>query len=105
MTWTQQRQLVKALSARVQEKKRDAVRVHGNLKAWTTNYLGSPETLAWMFALGSFWAAGRSPETVSSAKRRSLVATINTSLLAWQLVNRQVKLIQPGKDNSAETLQ
>jgi hypothetical protein len=58
-----------------------------------------------MFAFGSFWTDGRSPATESSANRRSLVATINTSKLAWQLVNRQVKLIQPGKDNSAETLQ
>jgi hypothetical protein len=67
-----------------------------------TGYLGSVETLAWLFAMGSFWAAGRSTAAESSTTRRSLVATINTTLLAWQLINRQVTLAQPAPDPASE---
>jgi hypothetical protein len=95
MTWAKQRQLVKMLSDRAQEKRRQARHVRGNMKAWMSSYLGNLETLAWIFAMGSFWAAGRSPAKENSAARRSMMAAINTSLLAWQLVNRQVNIPQP----------
>jgi hypothetical protein len=102
VTWAQQRQLVRSLSDRAQDKRREARRVRSNLKGWTTNYLGSAETLVWLFAAGSFWAAGRSSTTESSAARRSMMAVINTSLLAWQLVHRQFELAQPTVNHPPE---
>jgi hypothetical protein len=102
MTWAQQRQRVKSLSDRAQDKKRDARRVRGKLKGWMAGYLGRFETLAWVFAMGSLWAAGRSSASESSATRRSLIAGINTALLAWQLVSRQVVLAQPAADHPPE---
>lgn len=95
MTWTQQRQLVNSLSSRAQEKRLEARHVGGNLKGCMASYLGSVETLVWLFAAGSFWAAGRSTAVASSGTRRSMIAAINTSLLAWQLVHRQIELAQP----------
>jgi hypothetical protein len=95
MSWAQQRQHVNSLSEQALGKIRDARRVRDELKSWTSSYLGSLETLAWVFAIGSFWAAGRSTPVESSATRRSLIAVVNTSLLAWQLVNRQVELARP----------
>lgn len=102
MTWMQQRQLVNLLSDRAQGNTRDARRLRGKLKNRLSSYLGSPETLAWMFAIGSFWAAGGSSATKSSARRRSLFAAINTTLLAWQLVSRQVVAAQPAADQLSE---
>jgi hypothetical protein len=102
MTWTQQRQLVKSLSGRVVEKKRDARRAHDDMKGWMSSYLGSLETLTWLFAVGSFLAAGRSSTAESGATRRALVAAINTSLFAWQLVNRQVVIARPSADQPSE---
>ena len=98
MTWAQQRQLVKSLSDGVQDKKTEARRVRGNLRGWMSSYLGSIETLAWAFAMGSLWAAGHSPPAEVGAARRSLISVVNTSLLAWQLVNRQVELAQPAAE-------
>jgi hypothetical protein len=102
MTWLQQRRLVDSLSEQAQDKKRDAGRVRDKLKGWMTGYLGRLETLAWVFAMGSFWAAGRSSAAESSAKRRSLIATVNTTLLAWQLINRQIELAQPTAAHPSE---
>ena len=98
MTWAQQRQLVKSLSEGVQDKKAEARRVRGYLTGWMRSYLGSLEALAWVFAMGSLWAAGRSPPAEVGAKRRSLMSVVNTSLLAWQLVNRQMELVQSAAD-------
>jgi hypothetical protein len=95
MSWAQQRRHVNSLSDRALGKIRDARRVRDELNGWMTSYLGSLETLAWVFALGSFWAAGRSTPVESSSTRRSLIAVVNTSLLAWQLVNRQIELAHP----------
>ena len=102
MTWTQQHQLVNSLADRALEKKHAARRIRGNLKAWTTNYLSSPETLAWIFASGCWWAAGRSSAQESGSKGRSMVAAINSSWLVWQLANRQFKMIPPRTDTPAE---
>ncbi len=102
MTWTKQRQLVSSLADRAQEQKREARRVRSNLKGWLASYLGSPETLVWLFAAGSFWGAGGSATAAKSGKRRSMMAVINTSLLAWQLVNRELKLADPATSNSSE---
>ena len=98
MTWAQQRRLVNSLSDRADEKKREARRVRGSLRGWMSSHLGSIETLAWVFAMGSLWAVGRSPPGEVGATRRSLVSVVNTSLLAWQLVNRQLGLTQPAAD-------
>lgn len=95
MTWTQQRQLVNSLSGRAQDKRREARRVGGNLKGWVSGYLGNVETLVWLFAAGSFWAAGRSSTAAGSATRRSVMSAVNTSLLAWQLVHRQLNFARP----------
>ncbi len=103
MTWTQQRQLVNSLSGQAQDRRREARLFRGKLKGWMTNYLGSVETLAWLFATGTFWAAGRSSAGASGGTRRSIVSVVNTSLLAWQLVNRQFDLDGPiAGDSSAE---
>jgi hypothetical protein len=102
MTWTQQRQLVNSLSDRAQDKKRDARRLRGKLKGWMSSYFGRPETLAWTFAMGSFWAAAGSSAAKSGATGRSLIAAINTGLLAWQLVHRQVILAQPAANQPSE---
>ncbi|MGB5246624.1 MAG: hypothetical protein WBM54_05075 [Woeseia sp.] len=102
MSWSQQRQLVKSLADQAQDKKREASRVRGNLHNWVASYLGNVETLAWVFAMGTFFAAGRSPAAKSSATRRSMIAAVNTSLLAWQLVNRKVTLAQPAADQPSE---
>jgi hypothetical protein len=101
MSWAQQRQHVNSLSDQALGKIRDARRVRDELNGWMTSYLGSLETLAWVFATGSLWAAGRSTAVESSATRRSLIAVVNTSLLAWQLVNRQVELAHPSADHAA----
>jgi hypothetical protein len=98
VTWTEQRRLVNLLSDRATGKRREAGRVGENLKAWMTSYIGSVETLVWLFAAGSFWGAGRSPVGKSSAARRSMIAAFNTSLLAWQLVHRQLELTRPKAD-------
>ena len=102
MTWTQQRQLVKSLSDQAQHKKRDAARIQSNLNEWMKSYLGSVETLVWLFAAGSFWAAGRSSVAASGATGRSMVSVINTSLLAWQLANRQIELAPPIAGDTSE---
>jgi hypothetical protein len=102
MTWAQQRQLVKSLSDRAQDKRREARHVRDNLTVWMTSSLGSLETLAWVFAMGSFWAAGRSTAAANGGERRSLIAAVNTSLLAWQLVNRQVVLAHPAADRPSK---
>jgi hypothetical protein len=83
-------------------KRREARRDRDNLKAWMASYLGSVETLAWLFAAGSFWAAGRSSAVESSTTLRSMIAAINTSFLAWQLVHRELKLAQPISGNPSE---
>lgn len=95
MTWAQQRQLVNSLSDGAEEKRREARRVRGNLRGWMSSYLGSIDTLAWVFAMGSLWAAGNLPPAKVGATRRTLISVLNTSLLAWQLVIRQMKLTQP----------
>lgn len=105
MTWTQQRQRVDLLSDRAQAKRREARRVRSNLKGWMTSYLGSVETLAWLFAAGTFWAVGRSSAVESSATRRSIFAALNTSLLVWQLVNRRVKFARPVTGNRSQNQQ
>jgi hypothetical protein len=92
MTWTQQRRLVNSLSGRAQEKKRETRRLRASLKVWTSSCLGSPEAIVWLFAAGAWWGAGRSGTREKGSKRRSTIAAINTSLLAWQLVNRELKL-------------
>lgn len=102
MTWTQQRQLVKSLSDRAQNKRRKARHIRGNLKAWMTSYLGSVETVVWLFAAGSFWAAGRSSPVESGSARRSIMAVIHTSFLAWQLVHRQLEIALPAAGNPPE---
>jgi hypothetical protein len=101
VTWTQQRQLVDSLSGQALEQKHAVRRIRGNLKAWTTNYLASPETLAWIFASGCLWASGRSPTQESGSKGRSMVAVINSSWLVWQLANRQFKLLPLRTDTPA----
>ena len=105
MTWAQQRRLVNSLSDGVEEKKREVRRVRGNLRGWMSSYLGSIETLAWAFAMGSLWAVGHSPPGEVGATRRSLVSVVNTSLLAWQLVNRQLGLTQPAVDPPSDDQQ
>jgi len=95
VTWTKQRRLVNSLSDRAQDKRREARRARETLHGWMNSYLGSAEALAWLFAIGAFAAAGRSTAAESSAARRLTMAAINTSLLAWQLVNRQLKFAQP----------
>lgn len=102
MTWTQQKQLVEMLSARASEKKRQARRARGNLKLWLGSTLGSLDTLAWTFAIGAWWAAGRTSAPETTAIRRSVVAAFNAVWLAWQFINRQVKLAQPNADNAVE---
>ena len=102
MTWAQQRQLVKSLSDGVQDKKAEARRVRGYLKGWMRRYPGSLEALAWVFATGSLWAVVRSPPAEVGAKRRSLISAVNTSLLAWQLANRQMELVQSAADQPSD---
>lgn len=102
MKWTQQRRLVDLLSDRAQDKRREARRIRANLHGWTTSYLGSVETLVWLFAAGSFWASGRSSAAESSTTRGSMIAAINTSFLAWQLIHRQLKFAQPTADHPSE---
>lgn len=101
MTWTQQRKLVKSLADQAQAKRCEARRVRGDLKGWLTGYLGSLETMAWMFAMGSYWAAGRSSTTNSGATPRSLLGFINSSLFAWQFLHRQIVVAQPAADHSS----
>ena len=102
MTWTQQRQRVNSLSNRAQEKRREARRFRGNLKGWMSSYLGSVETLAWLFAAGSFWAAGRSSVVAGGIARRSVVTAVNTSVLAWHMLHRQLKFVQSVVGNPAD---
>ncbi len=92
MTWTAQRRLVNLLSEQAHDQKREAKRVRNALHEWMSSYLGSREALVWLFAIGALSAAGRSSAADSSSARRLLIAAINTSLLAWQLVNRQFVL-------------
>jgi hypothetical protein len=102
MTWTQQKQFVEMLSARASEKRRQARHARGNLKLWLASSLGSLDTLAWTFAVGAWWAAGRSSTPQTVARRRSMIAAINSFWLAWELVHRRVKLAQPKADYPAE---
>jgi hypothetical protein len=99
MTWTQQKQFVDMLSARASEKKREARHARGKLKLWLRSSVGSIDTLAWTFAVGAWWAAGRTSTPGTAARRRSMIAAINTFWLTWELVHRQVKLVQPRADN------
>jgi hypothetical protein len=102
MTWTQQKQLVEMLSERASDKKRQARRARGNLKLWLGSSLGGLDTLAWTFAIGAWWAAGRRSGPKTTAIRRSVVAGFNAVWLAWQFINRQVKLVQPNVENAVE---
>lgn len=102
MTWTRQRQLVKSLSHRALQKKRAARRCRAGLTERLSSYLGSPEVLAWMFAAGTWWAAGSSASREKGGKRRSAMAAINTSLLAWQLINREFSMPSTTADKALE---
>ncbi len=101
MTWTQQKQFVDMLSARASEKKREARHARGNLKLWLRSSVGSLDTLAWTFAVGAWWAAGRSSVPETAARRRSMITAINSFWLAWELAHRRVTLAQPRADNPA----
>ena len=102
MTWTQQKQFVEMLSARASEKKRQARHARRNLKLWLGSSLGSLDTLAWTFAVGAWWAAGRSSTSETGTRRRSMIAAINAFLLTWELAHRQVRLAQSKADNPAD---
>jgi hypothetical protein len=103
VSWTQQRRLVRSLSSRAQEKKREARRLRASLKGWTSSYLGSPEAITWLFAAGAWWAAGRTGTREKGSKRRSAIAAVNTSLLAWQLVNRELKLTRTSVEQPVDS--
>ena len=102
MTWAQQKQFVERLSALASEKRRQASHARRNLKLWLRSSLGSLDTLAWTFAVGAWWAAGRSSTPETGARRRSMIAAINAFWLTWELAHRRVKLAQSRADNPAE---
>lgn len=95
MTWAHQKQVVEQLSALGLAKKREARHLRVNLKRWMGSYVGSLDTVAWTFAIGSWWAAGRLPAGGKSNGRRALIGVINASWLAWQLANREVRWKPP----------
>lgn len=102
MTWAQQKQFVERLSALASEKRRQARHARGNLKLWLRSSVGSLDTLAWTFAVGAWWAAGRSSTSETGTRRRSMIAAINAFWLTWELAHRRVKLAQSRADNRAE---
>lgn len=99
VTWSKQRRLVNALSGRALQKRREARQIRGRLGVMIRVRLGSVDALTWVFAMGSLWAARRSPAAEGGGKGRSMIAAINTSLFAWQLINRQLDIAKPEATN------
>lgn len=76
------------------ERRATAVESRARIRVWKHKTFGSMEALALFFAAGAIWgfAGGRDhPEKSDSQKRRTksaLAGVVNSSLLAWRLLNR-----------------
>lgn len=106
MSFARRKALVEELRNAAAASAAEQVRHRLAIRRWKQQKLGSPGTLAWAFAAGSFWAAGhrkkggddhRSDDDNGdnrhgenrAARRRQLVrntiGAVNTGILAWRV--------------------
>lgn len=91
--WKSQKARVQALAQRSRRLERWSKTNREMFKSWARS-LGEPEVIAWAFAGGLLWAAGRGSSKRRLKSSRSVMRLANSVLLAWQFVNRvkQVRL-------------